>query len=208
MKRYIILALTLCMTFLCMSVSAVAVSYDDIPYPENADSVVCVNWVLMEPPEEYRQYGDTVLVRFYVTDHDYSDDLKLVVPGDHYNGANSDLFAVDSFHCNFYSSHQLLSNGEVVMSDFRFIGTDYLDLSGMRFLTSKKPIYYNNYPDIVYFEPASDSVAILPTVTTADSMRGALGEVLGMVVIVVPVVVVLFGVRKGVAWLLACIKGT
>lgn len=58
--------------------------------------------------------------------------------------------------------------------------------------------------DVVFDDP----LPILSSVIPAHSLSGALGEVVGLLICVLPVLVGLFGIRKGIAFLMQRVRGS
>lgn len=154
-------------------------------------------------------------------EHDYPE-----FPEDDYNYAfvayredgTYRLFLVDS-------AEQPLCDGSVILLGSCFIyecppweskWMSLGDFPDMTVFLEDEPVIWAShdvydYDGNLVVKATSGSVSnspVLPTVTTADTLTGALKEVTGLLVIALPVVACLFGIRKGIAWLIGLIRAS
>lgn len=183
MKKFVFFFLTVIMVVSCMIVPAFAVNHNGNELPDPASV-----WT------DKDKYPSACI---YLAPDGY---YQLVLSAGHFDGSNPSGLACSGLHAFYTLSEDGLS------WSFGWEMDMPLDYSVGEYIWASEPVL-DILGNVIFESPLAEDTAVLPTVVFGGSLAGVLGEVMSLLVWVIPAVVGLFGVRKGVAWLLARIRG-
>ena len=200
MKRLFVFFLVVLMAVAGMVVPVSAADLPPLPdFDNNADGYTCVGWVLTSSSPDSYVYnciyvpsGLAVSDYPYFVYNTYSDSLQTRSETGNYKVRTIWYDCWDGVWEWNYSGLKTPVSGS------KFGNAD-------EFLTANVNIR-NQYSDDLWFEIGGGKSGLVSAVPV-ESLTGALGEVLGVLVVALPVIAGLFGIRKGIAFLLSRVRG-
>lgn len=183
MKKFFVFLVTVIMAVSCMLVPAFAVNHNGIELPDPA--------TVWTDKEKYTS------ACVYLTPDGY---YQLVLSAGPFDGSKSSGLVCSGLHA-FYTFDE---NGSSWSLDWEMDMA--LDYPVSEYIWSSKPIL-DTSGNVIFESPLAEAVPVLPSVVSGGSLTGVLGEVTSLLIWVIPAVIGFFAVRKGVAFLIARVRG-
>lgn len=202
MKKFVVLIATVCMAFACMVVSASAVSipkeFGDIHPDRDLGGNPVYDYIFMQYGDNY---GLFILTGPYGVEQ--PDNPRFAYAGNKFTVQAVNANELSVYQYEYYEGHLEFWGSASVSSVF-------VPTNG--YLASKYDILDSRTGQLVYETPPIELPSgvgepVLPDAVPPSSLTGALSEVTSLLIWVIPVVIGLFAIRKGIAFLFARFRG-